>query len=410
MDTNRRSFLHRTHFQGAVVAVAVCAGMTAANALTAGRTGGHSRSALTVSGTINGPGMGASVTVNYDFLKGGSTVCTVPTTLARDTSTGSFTGEVDTAACPSNLFDGSDVTVRVDVGDAGVATGAVNPVPYARYAEQVGTADCPVGYERDRAETRWVVCSRAYALGAVTVRDEVVRVGTGATAFWMDRYEASVWDATSGAQFGATGADYPSRLGANGQWAAGARDSLLALSRAGVTPSRFLSWFQASAVCSAAGKRLMTRREWFAATDGLVAIDPTAPLNGNATGEHGCNTGGSGPRNTGLGTDCVSSWGVQDLIGNLWEQTEDWYAAAGTANGTNNAINIDALSWPSGYGEDATQNVNGSVVREVPTRAIGLPGVGLLGGQWSSGTTSGVFSLDVGAAPRTARSRLASVA
>ena len=121
-------------------------------------------------------------------------------------------------------------------------------------------------------------------------------VGTTGGAFLPELY---------GVQRGAEDAMYPN-LQENGQWATGARDSLRAYSHAGVTPSRFMTWFQASALCNAAGKRLMTRREWFAATDGLSAVDPTTAINGNTPGETRCNTGGSAARVTGRGVGCAT--------------------------------------------------------------------------------------------------------
>ncbi|MEZ4406344.1 MAG: SUMF1/EgtB/PvdO family nonheme iron enzyme [Polyangiales bacterium] len=405
MDANRRSFLRRTLFQGAVVAVAVCAGMTAANALTAGRAGGHARSALTVSGTINGPGLGASVMVNYVFLKGGSAVCTVPTTLARDTATGRFTGEVDTAMCPSNLFDGSDVTVRVDVGDAGVATGAVNPVPYARYAEQVGTPDCPVGYEREvdgaTPPGRWI-CRDRYG-------DDVVRVGDGSTAFWIDRYEATIWTTRGGVVTGGnrlfdneTNFD-PVRFPRNGQWSSGLSAVQIsppayALSVAGGAyfPARWVTWFQAQEACRASGKRLPTGEEWGAAAQGTV--DPGAS---NGAGGQ-CVTLADGPRNAGGGTLCRSSWGTQDMIGNVLEMTAEWFAGSGNGSSPGALVNDGVATWPSGYGynDDQTFNVNGAVRFDGAGRVtFGSPSVAARGGGWNDSVRGGIYYLSLGGGP-----------
>jgi hypothetical protein len=89
--------------------------------------------------------------------------------------------------------------------------------------------------------------------------DEVVKVGFGASAFWIDRYEASIYqnpDGT-GTQYGAASQDYPSTFPINGQGAVA--NLLYAQSVAGRTPSTFLSWFQAARACRASGKRLPTQ-------------------------------------------------------------------------------------------------------------------------------------------------------
>ncbi len=204
---------------GGVVAVSAFVGVRAALALSPGVRGGRTRTALSVAGTINGgTATGSTVMVDYVFVKGATVACRVPTMLNRNVSNGHFTGEVDIESCPANLFDGSDVTVRVEAGGTAVATGPVNPVPYARYAEQVGVgSDCPAGYARDTAATpaSALVCARTVMLGGVPVQDEVVKVGTGASAFWVDRYEASIWSKPYGS--GDAFSAYP--IPPNGQWA-----------------------------------------------------------------------------------------------------------------------------------------------------------------------------------------------
>src|SRR5262249_16884910 len=46
--------------------------------------------------------------------------------------------------------------------------------------------DCPIGYIRDLSVPNIVLCKQGV--------DEVVKVGRKGSAFWIDRYEASVWD------------------------------------------------------------------------------------------------------------------------------------------------------------------------------------------------------------------------
>ena len=58
---------------------------------------------------------------------------------------------------------------------------------------------------------------------------------------------------------------------------------------------------------TASGKELMTGVEWFRASKGTIDLPA------------GCwiDPANMKPRNTGVGTNCASDWGAQDMIGNL---------------------------------------------------------------------------------------------
>jgi formylglycine-generating enzyme required for sulfatase activity len=200
---------------------------------------------------------------------------------------------------------------------------------------------------------------------------------------------------SGGTQYGAADAPYPN-LARNGQWSMGSRNSLLALSRAGGRPSLLVTWFQANVLCRAAGKRLPTGDEWLIAADDLVRQDPATPLNGNVSGVTGCNTGGTGPRNTGGGTGCVSSWGAQDMIGNVWELTAEWYAGVGNeTNGTD-------MAWPPTsnlYAGDGTWNITSSAFAGSDGVRSGIPSAAIRGGSWGGQGRAGVFALYLSDAP-----------
>ncbi len=353
--------------------------------------GGHTRAALTFAGTLSG--VTGAQTLTFTFRKGSAEVC-APTAMVTPDAEGRFTAEIPIDGCPSTLFDGSDVTFDVRVGTTAVASGQrVNPVPYARYADQVGTPDCPVGYERrtDAATPtgRWI-CRR----GA----DEVVRVGDGPSAFWIDRYEATIWTGRDG-----SGTNYnsdtevdlgPIGLPRNGQTT---RDvpAMFAASVAGRLPARWVTWFQASELCRASGKRLPGGNEWLSAARSTADPDPSSNGSGGicVTGQ-----GAPGPRATGLGINCVSRWGAQDMIGNVTEWTDEWFAGAGSTSGSATRVNESIQAWPNEYATDATWNVNGAVDRG-DTTVVGLPAAALRGGDWSAGRSSGVFALALYRAP-----------
>jgi hypothetical protein len=158
----------------------------------------------------------------------------------------------------------------------------------------------------------------------------------------IDTYEASVWEIPPGnaatiakikngtvtlAELTAAGVQ---RGAASDDYGAGCPDSgngcktLYAVSIAGVTPSRFLTWFQAAAAARNAGKRLPTNAEWQAAA--LGTPDPGV----SAAGSQDCNTANGGGAGvdavvpTGSRSNCVSDVGAFDMVGNLWEWVADW--------------------------------------------------------------------------------------
>lgn len=145
----------------------------------------------------------------------------------------------------------------------------------------------------------------------------------------VDKYEASVWEVPAGSlgliqkikagtvtltelqagasQRGATSDNYGPGCPDTGNGCV----SFYAVSIAGVTPSRFLTWFQAAAAARNAGKRLPTNAEWQAAALGTPDGSP-------------CKTTGGIAAATGSAAGCVSDVGAFDMVGNLVEWVADW--------------------------------------------------------------------------------------
>ena len=266
----------------------------------------------------------------------------------------------------------------------------------ARLAKVEGVPECPPGYLRDMSAPKIVLCKKD--------NDEVVRVGTGNVAFWIDRYEASVWSDAKGTTgvmkdvpYGNTffAPNYPSTFPKNGQVVDPA-NLLYAVSRAGVAVSVDITWFQAALACEASGKRLPTGNEWLRAARGTP--DP-----GSSDGSAGaCLTNAATKRNTGATNadmNCARVWGAQDLIGNIEEWTAEWYASVGGASD----FGVPLTPWPASYAGDVIYNIVSAPGTDGGASVKGLPAAGVRGGGFNpgfnGGTRAGVFYLNLNLAP-----------
>ena len=157
----------------------------------------------------------------------------------------------------------------------------------------------------------------------------------------VDKYEASVWEVspanTSLIKKIKTGTATEAGLIAGGATLAGSGDSaypcgangndcnqIFALSIPGVTPSVFITWFQAQQACFNSGKRLLTNAEWQAAAAGTP--EPGESDNGTTD----CHVGGNplARIDTGSRSACVSRFGVFDMVGTVDEWVADWVPAS----------------------------------------------------------------------------------
>ena len=189
-------------------------------------------------------------------------------------------------------------------------------------------------------------------------------------SFCVDKFEASVWSSAdgTGTQYGAAGDNYP--CSDNGNDCEG---QIFAVSRAGESPARFLTWFQAQQACGNVGKRLLTNAEWQGAAAGT-------PDMGDSPGAEDCNTASAGVSLTGTRENCVSSWGAYDMTGNAWEWVADWMQA-------NNDID-DGTASTATYGGDGIFGVD----EAFPTEDH-FPAALIRGGSFGDDTRAGVFAL-----------------
>jgi hypothetical protein len=238
---------------------------------------------------------------------------------------------------------------------------------------------CPADYSQDMSVTAYVVCKKGI--------DEIIKVGSGATAFWIDRYEASIWPNAdgSGSQSG-NGADKGFPIAIDGSYSTPAYAlSTLGADGSGVVPAGNMTWFQAQALCRLSGKRLPNGEEWLTAAAGT----PLLPTDGTV-----CATA---RRMTGAGNKCLSKWGAEDMIGNFWEFTSEWSMPVG-----NNA-NRQTQNWPSGFtgvilnaATSAASYVSGVFIAQAAgtVTVSGLPAVVKRGGGVSP-PEWGIFTVDL---------------
>jgi formylglycine-generating enzyme required for sulfatase activity len=146
------------------------------------------------------------------------------------------------------------------------------------------------------------------------------------------------------------------------------------------TPWTYVTLSQAQRACAEAGKRLPTSDEWYALALG--------------TDETTCNVNGTEPRATGEAT-CISSAGVHDMVGNVWE----W------VNETVNGQTYRERTLPSeGYVEEAdvsgvaitTNNESGSELYGKDyfwSKSDGVFGM-IRGGFYGSGDDAGLYTIN----------------
>ena len=249
----------------------------------------------------------------------------------------------------------------------------------------------------------WVTLAHA---GTLKCPPDSVKVGTAC----IDLYEASVWqippsntalvekvqagkvtlaDLTGGGGtplgcFGGQGA-YPANFPKDGNWtpvlgSGPPSPGVYAVSIAGVLPSTCTSWFQAVQACAVSGKRLIRNEEWQRAAAGTP--DPGNADDGSTT----CVTNSGGPANTGSRSACKSSWGVFDMVGNVWEWVADW------ADKTFYSDINSCTDWTTSAGV-AGGDVSCFGGSGGGGSAAALPAALIRGGLWESHTAAGVFAV-----------------
>jgi microcystin-dependent protein len=126
---------------------------------------GPTRDTLSFGGTLmqNGKPLTGAQSLTFTFKTAKGTICAPQSTVTPDSGTGAFNAQIDVSSCPgAALFDGSDVTVDVSVGGNLIAANQpINPVPYAKYADNGVPAGTVLSFAGQGVPAGWLPCDGA---------------------------------------------------------------------------------------------------------------------------------------------------------------------------------------------------------------------------------------------------------
>lgn len=173
------------------------------------------------------------------------------------------------------------------------------------------------------------------------------------------------------------------------------KNTCIPVSKQGANPWRFISQNQAAIACARAGKRLPTNQEWQQAALGTIDSNTERTRDDCQV----ANNWLSQPGATGSGKDCISSSGVYDMVGNLWEWTDgtvyegQFNSKALPDQGYVTAVSQDALpSETSAQPSDSYYN-DYLYLKKTGTRAIAR------GGYWNNKEQAGIYTAYVVSLP-----------
>lgn len=249
--------------------------------------------------------------------------------------TDALAGKANTADVDSALAgkaNSADLNAKANAGDVSANSAAISGLQQ----RQISSLDCKGN----------------------DASDIMVRVGN----VCVDKYEASVWDATGSSQITGT---LPcsvngSNCSATDNTGADNTNAIYARSVSGVTPTARITWYQAAQACANAGKRLLTNAEWQVAAAG--------------TPKTGCNNTNVGLGATGASSACISNWGVNDMAGNLTEWVAEWIQGNGAAASANQGAAFDN---EINYGVNEPSKAAGSGTLAAVYRGGGFGGGGI---------------------------------
>ena len=163
-------------------------------------------------------------------------------------------------------------------------------------------------------------------------------------------------------------------------------------------PWVYISQTEAKTACENAGKHLCSSEEWLGAANikGDVYYLPSTVTDCNVESGSPAECQNIGPNNgdacvTGHMTDCVSEEGVYDMIGNVWEWTNETVDTIKPCNpGSEGYCYANSTGGWQTTPDSATDKYGDDGVYFVANTASGR--AVLRGGRWSYGASAGLFS------------------
>ncbi|MCK4649723.1 DUF2341 domain-containing protein [Candidatus Pacearchaeota archaeon] len=184
--------------------------------------------------------------------------------------------------------------------------------------------------------------------------------------------------------------------------------SMVAESKKGVVPWVRVSQISARTACVNAGKRLCTDEEWLGASNmqgqvynlpidlavgpyGCVTNSSTYCLDHSFENGEACNTGYNNNGESG----CYSSEGVYDMVGNVWEWTNETVDVTNPDGSAGWKYPNSTQGWQTTTGAETAIYGNDGTYFPLTTagRAVGR------GGYWDTGTLAGPFCAALDSAP-----------